>query len=142
MNDTYVTLRGWLGADVRHRLAGDTPVAEFRLGVTPRWFDGKRSEWVDAPTQWYTVKAWRQLADNCRDSLRRADPVVVHGRLGQSSWVKDGVERTSVEVTAMSVGHDLSLGTSEFRRSVPQREERVETGEQTREQPREEVVAA
>src|SRR4051794_29461702 len=58
MNETYVTLRGWLGADVRHRLAGDTPVAEFRLGVTPRWFDPKRSEWVDAPTQWYTVKAW------------------------------------------------------------------------------------
>ena len=81
MNETYVTLRGWLGADVRHRLAGDTPVAEFRLGVTPRWFDSKRSEWVDAPTQWYTVKAWRHLADNCRDSLRRADPVVVHGRL-------------------------------------------------------------
>ena len=71
MNETYVTLRGWLGADVRHRLAGDTPVAEFRLGVTPRWFDTKRSEWVDATTQWYTVKAWRQLADNCRDSLRR-----------------------------------------------------------------------
>ena len=39
MNETYVTLRGWLGGDVRHRLAGDTPVAEFRLGVTPRYFD-------------------------------------------------------------------------------------------------------
>ena len=102
MNETYVTLRGWLGADVRHRLAGDTPVAEFRLGVTPRWFDSKRSEWVDAPTQWYTVKAWRHLADNCRDSLRRADPVVVHGRLSQSTWFKDGVERTSLEVTAVS----------------------------------------
>jgi single-strand DNA-binding protein len=133
MNETYVTLRGWLGADVRHRLAGDTPVAEFRLGVTPRWFDSKRSEWVDAPTQWYTVKAWRHLADNCRDSLRRADPVVVHGRLSQSTWFKDGVERTSLEVTAVSVGHDLSLGTSQFRRALPKRDERVES--------REEVVA-
>ncbi len=137
MNETYVTLRGWLGADVRHRLAGDTPVAEFRLGVTPRWFDSKRSEWVDAPTQWYTVKAWRHLADNCRDSLRRADPVVVHGRLSQSTWFKDGVERTSLEVTAVSVGHDLSLGTSQFRRALPKREERVEA----REESREEVVA-
>jgi single-strand DNA-binding protein len=126
MNETYVTLRGWLGADVRHRLAGDTPVAEFRLGVTPRWFDSKRSDWVDGTTQWYTVKAWRQLADNCRDSLRRADPVVVHGRLSQSTWVKDGVERTSLEVTAVSVGHDLSLGTSQFRRVLPRREERVD----------------
>ena len=123
MNETYVTLRGWLGADVRHRLAGDVPVAEFRLGVTPRYYDNKRSEWVDSATQWYTVKAWRQLADNCRDSLRRADPVVVHGRLSQSSWVKDGVERTTVEVTAVSVGPDLSLGTSEFRRVSARREE-------------------
>ncbi len=122
MNDIFVTLRGWLGADVRHRMAGDAPVAEFRLGVTPRYFDSKQSGWVDGDTQWYTVKAWRQLADNCRDSLRRADPVVVHGRLSQSTWVKDGIERTSLEVTAVSVGHDLSLGTSQFRRTVVKRD--------------------
>ncbi|MDX6375657.1 MAG: single-strand DNA-binding protein [Nocardioidaceae bacterium] len=127
MNETYVTLRGWLGGEVRHRLAGETPVAEFRLGVTPRYHDNKKLEWVDGATQWYTVKAWRQLADNCRDSLRRADPVVVHGRLSQSTWIKDGVERTAVEVTAVSVGHDLSLGTSAFRRTVVKREE-VATG--------------
>ena len=123
MNETYVTLRGWLGADVRHRLAGDTPVADFRLGVTARYYDAKQSAWVDGTTQWYTVKAWRQLADHCRDSLRRSDPVVVHGRLSQSTWVKDGVERTSLEVTAVSVGHDLSHGTSQFRRALPKREE-------------------
>jgi single-strand DNA-binding protein len=51
--------------------------------------------------------------------------VVVHGRLGQSTWVKDGVERTAMEVTAVSVGHDLSLGTSQFRRVLPKREEVV-----------------
>lgn len=126
MNDTYVTLRGWLGSDVRHRLAGDSPVAEFRLGVTPRHYDTKTSAWVDSPTLWYTVKAWRQLADNCRDSLRRAQPVVVHGRLGQSSWVQDGVERTSLEVTADVVGHDLSRGVSDFRRIRPEDLQREE----------------
>ncbi len=126
MNEIDVTLRGWVGADVRHRLAGDTPVADFRLGVTPRHYDTKQSGWVDGETQWFTVKAWRQLADNVRDSLRRSDPVVVHGRLTQSTWIKDGVERTTLEVTAVSVGHDLSLGTSQFRRSLPRREEREE----------------
>src|SRR5205085_2100314 len=79
MNDTFVTLRGWLGTDVRYRQAGDSPVAEFRLGVTPRYYDRERSAWADGATVWYTVKAWRQLADNCRDSLQRADPVMVHG---------------------------------------------------------------
>lgn len=118
MNDTYLTLRGWLGSDVRHRMAGDAAVADFRLGVTPRYFDAKQSAWVDAETQWFTVKAWRDLADHCRDSLRRADPVLVHGRLSQRRYVNaQQVEVTVLEVTATSVGHDLSLGTSQFRRT-------------------------
>jgi single-strand DNA-binding protein len=123
MNESYLTLRGWLGTDVRYRQAGDSPVAEFRLAVTERYYDRQRAAWVDGATLWYTVKAWRQLADNCRDSLRRADPVVVHGRLGQSTWVKDGVERTTIEVTAVSVGHDLALGTSQFQRNPAKGEE-------------------
>ena len=126
MNETFVTLRGWLGGDVKHRLAGEAPVAEFRLGVTPRYFDRKVSGWVDGETQWFTVTAWRALADHCRDSLRRADPVLVHGRLSQRRYVNaDNVEVTVLEVTASSVGHDLSLGTSEFRRTVVKREEVV-----------------
>ncbi len=59
--------------------------------------------------------------------------MVVHGRLSQSTWVKDGVERTALEVTAVSVGHDLSLGTSQFRRALPRREERVEARDESRE---------
>ena len=126
MNETFVTLRGWLGGDVKHRLAGETPVAEFRLGVTPRYFDRKLSDWADGETQWFTVTAWRALADHCRDSLRRADPVLVHGRLSQRRYVNaDNVEVTVLEVTASSVGHDLALGTSEFRRTVVKREEAV-----------------
>jgi single-strand DNA-binding protein len=82
-----------------------------------------RSEWAVGVRALYTVKAWRKLAEHCRDSLRRADPVMVHGRLSQRSYVKDGVERTVVEVTAVSIGHDLSLGTSAFRRTSARREE-------------------
>jgi single-strand DNA-binding protein len=124
MNETFVTLRGWLGGDVKHRQAGETPVAEFRLGVTPRYLDRKLASWVDGETQWFTVTAWRALADHCRDSLRRADPVLVHGRLSQRRYVNtDNVEVTVLEVTATSVGHDLALGTSEFRRTVVKREE-------------------
>ncbi len=86
-----MTLRGWLGGEVRHRLAGETPVAEFRLGVTPRYFDKQRSDWVDGETQWFTVKAWRQLADHCRRLAPAGGPGrCVHGRLSQRSYVKDG----------------------------------------------------
>jgi single-strand DNA-binding protein len=133
-----VTLQGWLGGDVRHRLAGDTPVADFRLAVTPRRFDRKTQDWVDDETQWFTVTAWRGLADHCRDSLRRGDPVLVAGRLSQRRYVNAAnVEVTVLEVTATSVGHDLSLGTSQFRRSVVKREEIKQS-----ETPREEVAEA
>ena len=81
MNETTVTLQGWLGSDVTVRQAGDVPVAAFRVAATPRRFNRKTGSWEDSPTQWYSVSAWRGLADNCSASLRRCVPVVVHGRL-------------------------------------------------------------
>ena len=115
MNETIVTLQGWLGSDVTVRQAGDVPVAAFRVAATPRRYNRKTGSWEDSPTQWYSVNAWRGLADNCALSLRRGDPVVVHGRLNVSVWVNaQGVEVTTFQVDATMVGHDLSRGTSAF----------------------------
>jgi single-strand DNA-binding protein len=115
VNETIVTLQGWLGNDVTVRQAGDAVVATFRVGCTPRRYQRKTDTWVDGDTQWYTVNAWRGLAENCDRSLRRGDPVVVHGRLNAQTWTNSaGVEITSFEVDAMLVGHDLSRGFSEF----------------------------
>ncbi len=36
MNDTLITLQGWLGSDVSLRQAGGTTVASFRVACTPR----------------------------------------------------------------------------------------------------------
>lgn len=119
MNETQVTLTGWLGNDVTTRQAGDSTVASFRLGATPRRFNRRTSEWFDADTQWYTVSAWRALGSNCADSLRRGDPVVVHGRLSAQTWTNSaGIEVTTFEVEASFVGHDLNRGTSRFTKSA------------------------
>ena len=118
-NETMVTLQGWLGADVQLRQAGDSVVASFRLACTPRRFRRSTQEWVDGATQWYTVNAWRALGDHCARSLRRADPVIVHGRLNAHTYInKAGVEVTAFEVEADVVGHDLSRGTSVFTRAT------------------------
>jgi single-strand DNA-binding protein len=118
MTDTFVTLHGWLGTDVSVRQAGDAQVAGFRLACTPRRFNRRANAWGDGPTQWYAVDAWRALGENCRDSLRRGDPVVVHGRLEVRVWTNSaGVEVTSLVVEAASVGHDLNRGTSRFART-------------------------
>ena len=101
MHDTLVTLQGNLGGDVRLHETAESPVANFRVGSTPRWVDRQTGEWVDGTTVWYSVTAWRGLARNCADSLRRGDPVVVHGRLTTRTYVNNnGVEVSDLEVTA------------------------------------------
>lgn len=119
MTDTFVTLHGWLGGDVQVRQAGDAQVASFRLACTPRRYSRRTEAWSNGPTQWYSVNAWRVLGENCRDSLRRGDPVVVHGRLEAQVWVNNaGVEVTSFVVEATSVGHDLNRGVSAFTKTI------------------------
>jgi single-strand DNA-binding protein len=123
MYESMVTFQGWLGADVKTRAAAGALVASFRVASTPRRYSRTTQEWSDGPTQWFTVNAWRSLGEHCAASLRRGDPVVVHGRLNQSTWINsDGVEVTSLEVDATFVGHDLNRGRSAFTR-----ERRTET---------------
>jgi len=114
MNDTSITFRGYAGTDVRHRQTRDANVATVRVASTPRV--RKDGEWVDGPTTWYAVTAWRTLADHLRDSVRKGDPLVVHGRLLRTeTWAPEGgVPSTTLEVEALVVGHDLNRGISHF----------------------------
>lgn len=120
MNDTYITLTGWVGSDVSLReVAGGQPVANFRVATTSRRF--RNNQWEDGNTTWYSVRAWRRLADNAALSIKRGDPVVVHGRLEADVWTKeDGTTNTQLVVTATSVGHDLSRGTAVFTKPARQ----------------------
>src|SRR5688500_5791884 len=115
MNDTFVTFHGWAGSEVRHREAGDVNVATVRVGVTPRL--KKNGEWGDGETTWYSVTAWRTLAVHLRDSVRKGDPVIVHGRLRTESWqAEDGGTNTTLQVDASLIGHDLNRGITHFMR--------------------------
>ncbi len=114
MTDTLVTLHGWVGGDVTFRTPNDTSVASFRVACTPRLKrDGK---WLDGETTWYSVTAWRGLAENIRDSVHRGEAVIVHGRLRTRNWSRGSgePEQINLEVEAYLVGHDLSRGTSAF----------------------------
>ena len=132
MNETLVTLQGWLGTDVTLRQAGETPVASFRVACTPRRYQKKTDSWVDGTTQWFSVNAWRALAEHCERSLHRGDPVVVHGRLNAQLWSNSaGMEVTSYDVEAVVVGHDLNRGSSTFHRPPRLLEQGAEDPETT-----------
>ena len=119
MHETLITLQGYVGGNVRLRTAGDSQVASFRVGCTPRHWSRRDQAWVDAGTQWYSVSCWRALAHHVDRSVRRGDPVVVHGRLTTNTWTnREGVEVTTYEVEATFVGHDLNRGTTAFSRAA------------------------
>jgi single-strand DNA-binding protein len=121
MNEAQITLQGWLGADPAYETKDGVSRCKFRVATTPRRYDKESGTWVDGDTQWYSVIAWRGLADNCSASLKRADPVVVHGRIKAEVWSnRVGIEVTTFEVEAVMVGHDLTRGTSSFARTPGQ----------------------
>jgi single-strand DNA-binding protein len=121
VNETLITLQGRLGSNVSTRQVGDAVVASFRLASNPRRLNRRTGEWSDGETQWYTVTAWRALGENCDRSLRRGDPVVVHGRFTVSPWTNaDGNPMTSLEIEAGFVGHDLNKGATMFTRTPRQ----------------------
>lgn len=130
-NDTMVTVQGWLGSEPQLRDVAGTSVANFRVGCTPRRFHRGRQEWVDGATQWYGVSAWRVLGEHCKRSLHMGDPVIVHGRLNQRSYDRNGVEVTALEIEAVTVGHDLSRGIAVFTKTVgsARRDERPQVGD-------------
>ncbi|MEJ8635077.1 MULTISPECIES: single-stranded DNA-binding protein [Streptomyces] len=134
MNDTTVTVVGNVATNVDYRETASGGVARFRIAVTPRRWDRQSASWTDGYTSFYTVIAWRTLAINLAGSVSVGDPLLVHGRLrvreedrdgyrtadpgGSRNGQREGQRRTFVDIEAVAVGHDLTRGTSAFRRVV------------------------
>ena len=102
MNETQITFSGWVGTDVTVSETRSGPVATFRVGSTPRRLVG--GVWQDLPTNWFTVKAWRGLAENVAASVRRGDAVVVTGRFTADVWEREGERSVRSTVVATSIG--------------------------------------
>ncbi len=114
MNESQITLQGWVGSDVELRETTSGAVASFRLACTPRYY--RNNEWHDGPTSWFNVNAWRGLARNVSDSISKGDPVFVQGRMRVEQWTPQGEDRprTVATVEANIAGHDLNRGTSSY----------------------------
>lgn len=100
------------------RTSAGVPVTNFRLASTHRRFDAASGSWVDAATNWFSIAAFRQLAEHARASLRVGDSVIVSGRLRVRPWESNGKQGTSVDIDADTIGHDLRWGTTAYRPST------------------------
>jgi single-strand DNA-binding protein len=116
MNETTITVVGHVATEPTLRTtAGGVRVAGFRLASTERRFDKGVNGWRDVHTTFYTVTTWRNMAENVCQSIDKGQPVVVTGRLRDSSYDgKDGQRRTVLEIEATALGHDLARGVAAF----------------------------
>ena len=122
--------------EVRETTAGR--VTSFKVAATERRYDDVTKAYVNGVTTFYRVSCWRGLGDRVAETLRKGDPVVVHGRLSLHTFDKqDGSTGFSLEVKADAVGPDLRLAKVAIHRRAP-----AATGEPVPTQPSEVAQAA
>lgn len=117
MNETMVCVVGNVATQPVYRESPTGPTVRFRLAVTARYLDREKNVWTDGHTNFFTVWARRSLATNVAASVAVGDPLVVQGRLKVRTEQRDGQGWLSADLDAAAIGHDLSRGTSAFRRA-------------------------
>jgi len=57
--------------------------------------------WSDGETSYFDIVLWRGLADAAADTFKKGQPILVVGKCKVTKYEdKNGVERTTVEITA------------------------------------------
>jgi single-strand DNA-binding protein len=77
-------------------------VTSFSVATNWRYTtaEGERRE----ETEWFTVKAWGQLAEQCNQFLTKGRLAYIEGRLRTDTWEgQDGQKRTRNEIVANRV---------------------------------------
>lgn len=137
-NPTYIKLTGWVTKDpeLRKTNGDQTAVCTIRVGTANRWPDRATGEWREGPASYFDVVCWRSLAVNAAASVRKGHMITVHGTFRNRVWTdKDNNPRTSLEITASSVGHELMYGWTHFNRTQrpsPQAAKDLAQGEASR----------
>lgn len=96
-----VTLVGRLGADPEAIGSSNG----IRLSVVTSDRVKTDAGWEDRDTSWWTVKAWKALADQVKQTLKKGQEIMVTGTMSQDVWTdSSGQTKKSYEITADSVG--------------------------------------
>jgi single-strand DNA-binding protein len=94
---------GNVGTDPELRYTPNgNPVTSFRLATSRAYTTGDGDRRQD--TEWFTVVAWNQLAEQCNQYLTKGRRAYVEGRLHSNTWEgQDGKPRFSNEIIAARI---------------------------------------
>lgn len=86
--------------------------AVFSLAVNKRVRNEQTGQWEDGAAMFIRVTAFRELAENIAESLKKGAYVSVDGELRQNNYTTDnGEKRTTYEVVADNVSANLRFAT-------------------------------
>jgi single-strand DNA-binding protein len=112
---TTITITGTTASDPRHLVTNDrVAISSFRFASTDRRYNKATEKWEDGDTTWFTVSAFRGLAENVKASVKKGERLIITGRLRIRDWETGEKSGTDVEIEADAIGHDLTWGTSQF----------------------------
>ncbi len=99
-----ITLVGNVGSapEMRYTAAG-TAVTNFSLAVNRRWTnaDGQNQE----KTTWFRISTWKRQAEVVSQYVTKGSRIMVVGEVDEARpWTdRDGLQRASIEVTALEI---------------------------------------
>lgn len=117
----------WIGGNLTRDpqvkfLANEQAVANFGIAVNETWKskDGEKKE----NTTFVEIEVWGKTAELCGQYLTKGQPVLVEGKLTQSTYEKDGQKITKTRVKGERVhflggkGEKATSGTQGQEKSV------------------------
>lgn len=116
MSDSLVTVAGRLTDDpvMGYTKNNKDVFATFDVAVNHGCDDRERGQWLETGASFYSVSTFRNLALNVLESLQKATPVVVQGKLRLTKWQNGDRQGTTARIEASAIGPDLAFGQADF----------------------------
>lgn len=115
--EPQITVVGNLTSDPELRFTSQSlAVASFTVASTPRSYNRNSGQWEEGTTLFIRCSAWREMAENINESLRKGMRVIVTGRLVQRNWERDGQNRSSMEIQVDEIGPSLRYAQAQVNR--------------------------
>lgn len=114
-----LTAAGNLTADpeLRYTQSG-LAVANFTLACNQRRQNRDTGEWEEGIVTFVRCTAWRSLAENVANTLRKGDGAIAVGELEQSEYeTREGEKRTAYGLAASDVAASMRYATAVVTRS-------------------------
>ncbi|NDB82214.1 MAG: single-stranded DNA-binding protein [Alphaproteobacteria bacterium] len=101
MANPTITIVGRVGQDPVKLNGGGV---RLRIVSNDRVKNDATNQWDDKDTSWWTVKAWKSLAEQSISTLKKGQEVVIVGKIYEETWQdKEGNNRTSYDVNADTI---------------------------------------